>query len=272
MKRGLLTLAVLTMTVFAVGCAITDYDGFGNHKTTAEAKLLGKEIAFTGFGPALDGTYAYTVKYDNSPNGSGAVTINSYRNAGIVSFTRDFQIDQDGDDVQGSGGTAGGKFLPQWIYEDAVKGSCGFSANKQKLDKSKGAGPGVLLCIGGAVEEVDKDFELHASFGSLDELFGSIWSGALSEQFTLEVTGITLNGATYPVDTFAIGIAHNGLRPGRFAIANGPGLASAIQAILDNTAHMVPVTVGLSFAGGLTVAAPSGITVAFNHDALWSAL
>ena len=44
------------------------------------------------------------------------------------------------------------------------------------------------------------------------------------------------------------------------------------HAILNNTTDGVPVTVRLSFAGGMAIDLPNGMKAAFNHDALGSLL
>lgn len=271
MKKVGLILAVAAMAVFAVGCAITDYDGIPGHKTTGDAKLWGKEISFSGFGENSDGTYSYVVSYDN--NQSGSVRIGTLRNEEIASFSRDGLVDRDGDDVQGNSGDSGGRFLPYVTAVDTAKGSCEFDANiNPGGDKSKG-GLGILLCINGFQEEVDNDHELNARFSSLDDLLKQVWSGALSGRFSLELTSIKINGVSYPVDNLRIRASTTATSIGRLSL-NGSHVAvpGLIQTILDNTEHRVPVSIGLGFAGGLRVNAPSGWSVAFDHDVLGSLL
>ncbi len=268
MRKTLVLLSVLAMAAFVFGCAITDYNGFSGHNTQSEAKLWGKEVAFSGFGPD-DGTYSYTVKYDNR-GGQGVATINSYRNPVVGSFKRDGQIDVDGDDVQGSSGILGGKFLPYFKAVDAAPG-CQFFTNIT-FDKSPG-GASVALCILGAVEEVDKDLDLQANFSSVGDLLKQVWSGALGSSFSAEITQVWINGAAVNVEPFSIGAAATAYRPARFSLdGSQPSGAGFIQAILDNTDHMAPANIGFTFAGGMTVNAPAGLKVAFNHDALWSIL
>jgi len=101
LKKAALSAAIGAMTVVAIGCALTDYGGFPGHTTQSEAKLWGKEVAFSGFGGDFDGTYSYTAKYANGY----PVTINSYRNAVVGAFSRDGIVDRDGDDIQGRGGS-----------------------------------------------------------------------------------------------------------------------------------------------------------------------
>lgn len=269
MRKHLLILGVVILSTVAMGCAISDYSGFADHKTTAESKLWGTEISFSGFAPDLDGTYSYTAKYDNR-GGQGVVTIYSYRNPVVSSFSRDGIVDRDGDDVQGNGGTLGGKFENQFVAVDTTGGgTCEFDANITQ-DKSA-TGPLVLLCVT-TNEEIDKDFSLHANFASIDDMLGQIWSGALTGAFTMDVTALRIDGVSIPVTTLPIGATTNGVRPIQFSIENGPGVQSAIQAILDHTQDGQPVTLGLEMAGGLSVNLPSTMKVSFNHPGLASVL
>jgi hypothetical protein len=259
-------LAVVAMFAMVIGCAITDYNGWADHKSTSEAKLWGKDVSFSGFTPPdLNGTYSYTAKYDNTAEFS--VTINSYKNEAISSFTRDGMIDMDGDDVQGSQGTNGGRFLPFFKAVDTDPFGCGFSDNIV-FDKSS-AGYGAGLCFtGGGMEEVDKDFELHAAFTDLDHFNKSIWTGVTGDPFAVDVAAIRINQNNHWVSTFPIEMSHNFVRARTFTIHNGPGLQSAIKAILDNTEHLVPVQFGFVAVGGMTVDTPVPMQVAFNHDSL----
>lgn len=271
MRHRFLILMVIALALMAAGCAISDYDGWGKHQTQAEAKLFGTEVSFIVGDPNLDGTYAYTVKYDNRAGRDVNLRITTYRNAVPDSFSRDGQIDRDGDDVQGSGGIQGGKFLPYWLAVDPAP-DCQFDANITQ-DHSHGAGPVVTLCMS-TNEEIDKDLDLQASFTSTGDLLSKIWSGAVNGGFTMELNGLVVNGTSVPLArTVSIGATSNGLRPARLSFdLTQPGGRDLIQAILNNTSNRVPVTLGLSFAGGMRVDLPAQVKVAFNHDALFNLL
>jgi hypothetical protein len=257
--------------VFFGACAITDYDGYLDHKTQGEAKLWGTEIAFSGFGPD-DGTYAYTVKYDNT-DGLGPVTITGYRNPVFAAFSREGFIDREGDDVQGNRGsltapeaTPAGRFKPFVRSIDTGRGTCEFFDNVV-FDKSKAAdGTAVALCEGGPVEEIDSDLDLQASFASLDDLLGRIWSGALSGWFDMNMTHLVIDGAKYEIDGgFALVARAAPLRPVGWVVdrAFADGL---IDTILNYTDHGQGHEVGFVFEGGMTFDMPAGMLVAFNHD------
>lgn len=268
MKHSLLFAGLATMTLFSGGCAITDYEGHAKHQTQAEAKLFAAEISFTGTGDAaLDGTYSYTVKYDNRGGRDTNMRIYSYRNPVPDSFSRDGQIDRDGDDVQGRGGILGGKFLPQWTTTDPLP-DCQFDANR--IQSHRGSPPPPILYCEVVLEEIDKDLELQASFSSTGDLLAQIWTGSLNSGFTLELTSLNLGGVNVPLSTpLSIGARANGVRPTQISIdMSQPGGAALIQAILDNTTNRTPVSVGLGFAGGMSVNLPSSLRIGFDHAAL----
>lgn len=269
MKKLATRLAILAMFGVIVGCAITDYPGWANHKTTAEAKLwYYYEISFSGFAPDLDGTYAYTVKYDNTTGVMNTV-INSYRNPIVSSWTSDGQINIDGDDVQGNGGVLGGKFLPMFISRDYDADNCGFFDNIT-YDHSV-SGVAAALCFTGAgygVPENDKNWDLHAAFTDLDQFMKSIWYDATPNPFVLDIGAVRINGTNYWTNDLGITVNHQGRTPTHVTLMNGPGVQQAIQAILNNTGHFEPVQFGFQAMGGMTVDLPNGVNAGFNHAVL----
>jgi hypothetical protein len=261
--------AVLAFVV--VGCAITDYSGRAGEQTSSEAKLMGKQISFTGAGDQ-SGTYIYTAKY-NRRTGNQAVTITSYLNPVPSSFDREGVVDRDGDDVQGRSGVLGGTFSKFFVAVDNTPdGGCEFADNL--TFNASSTDPGLSLCVAGAVEEADRDLALQASFGSIDDLLGQIWSGAVGGDFTVEIEGLTLNGVPVQLpEAFSLASQANGVRPTTVSVdLSQPGSAKLIQSLLANTEHNVPVTVGVQFAGGMSIDLPSHLQVAFNHDVLWGLL
>lgn len=271
MKRSLAVLGVLAMTLFASGCAITDFEGFEGHQTAAESKLWGQEVAFIAGDPAYDGTYAYTVKYNNRNGRDVNMKIFTYRNPVDSSFSRDGQIDRDGDDVQGRSGILGGTFQPRWTVTDPAA-DCQFFANNIQ---SHGGAPEPLAALCATVnEEIDKDLELQASFSSFGNLIDQIWSGAISGGFTAELTGIRLGTTDVSLSQpLSIGAVANGIRPSRITVdLTGAAGHELLQAILSNTTDGAPVSVRLNFAGGMAIDLPNGMKAAFNHDAIGSLL
>ena len=267
MKQGFVILAVVAMAVLTSGCAISDYDGWDQHQTQAEAKLWGAEISFITGDPALDGTYAYTVKYDNRGGRDANMKIISYRNPVPDSFSRDGQIDRDGDDVQGRGGVLGGSFQTRWVAVDPAP-DCQFEANITQ-SHPPGLLPPATLCDT-VEEEIDKDLDLQASFASTGDLLSRIWSGAVTGGFTAELNGLQLGGTSVSLpQVVSIAATSNGTRPTRISVdLTQPGGRELVQALLANTQDGVPVSVGLRFAGGMSLDLPSRWKVIFNHDAL----
>jgi hypothetical protein len=273
MKQKFFLLAcVAAIAVLGSGCAITDYEGHASHQTSAEAKLFATEISFTGTGDAdLDGTYSYTVKYDNRNGRDVNLTIYTYRNPVPSSFSRDGQIDRDGDDVQGRSGILGGKFLPQWTVTDPAP-DCQFFANR--IQSHGGAPPPAIALCEVVLEEIDKDLELQASFGNVGDLLGQIWSGALDGGFTAELTGVTLGGVEVPLSqALSVNAKANGIRPTQISIDLGsPGGQALVQALLNNTQDGVPTSLGLNFAGGMSINLPNHLKAVFNHGTLGTIL
>jgi len=273
MLRRALILGVAVIALMSAGCAISDYEGYANHQTAGEAKFWAAEISFSGTGdPNLDGTYAYTAKYSNGATHDANMKLYTYRNPVQLSFSRDGQIDRDGDNVQGRGGVLGGKFGPFWTVTDSAS-DCQFEANPVQRHAQAPAVPPLLLCDT-VEEEIDNDLELQASFASTGDLLSQIWSGAVTGRFTAEVNGVVINGVNFPVSPVAsLGASATPNRPARFSIdVSQPGSKALIQAILSHTSNRVPVSVGFRFNGGMSVDLPSRIKVSFDHASLQNML
>src|SRR5262245_3555076 len=267
MRRFLLLGVAVVMRMMGVGGAISEYEGYPGHKTAGEAKFEAAQIAFSGTGdPNLHGTYAYTAKYANGAAGHDAnMKLYTYRNPAPISFSRDGQIDRDGDNVQGRAGINGGKFSPQWVVTDPAPGCQFYANNIQKQGQAPAIAP-LALCDT-FDDEVDNDLELQASFGSTGDLLSQIWSGALTGGFTMEVSQIVINGVNFAVyPSASIGATATATRPARFSIdVSQPGSQALIQAILANTQDRTPVSFGLRFEGGMAVDLPARIKVVFDH-------
>lgn len=266
-------IALLAMFCVIVGCAITDYYPIPGHRTTGESKLSATEIAFSGFYPDLDGTYAYTAKYDATASNFG-ITIYSYHNPIYTSFTRDGLIDEDGDYIQGHSGILGGKFLTEFISFDTDPFNCGFFDNVIYMHHNMEGFVPTALCYyddGSGVYgvEYDRDYEIHAAFANLDEMYKSFWSGATGANFTLDVTAVRIDGVTRPVGTFPMALQHE-LTGGPFSVSvgNSDAMRTVIQTILDNTENHVAVNLGFVTSGGMSIDLPRPVKVAFDHAAL----
>jgi hypothetical protein len=295
-----LALAIVAMSMLSIGCAISDYQGWLGHQTESEAKLWGSQIAIlvTPDPTGDSGTYEYTVKYDwrsvtvdpNQTNqGFPVVNIFSYRNPVFAAFSRDGCVDRDGDELQQRPGNLGrgpgcnnavpaGKFRPKWEFEDRLPG-CQFFANfKKEYDSPPKNPPAAALCLTAPSEEIDKDLELQGSeasntkeaFASIDALLSAIWSGAVGRTFTLNITNVKINGSDVALAApAALSVQRNDIRPLNVAIdMNSPGAQSLIRALLTGTTSGAPATLQLTFEGGMSVAQPRILTVAFDHTAL----
>lgn len=279
MRRSTLALWVAALAVASFGC-VTDYAGWPEHNTQAEAKLWGNEIAVSSGDDATDGTYVPTVKYDCRGAGQDCTYyLTTYRNAIFGAFSRDGIVDRDGDDIQGSQGsltsapaTAAGQFFKAYTWIDRDYTGCQFFDNlRQNFLK---VAPAVAVCFTGPSEEVDKDLDIQEEFGSLGDLFSQIWSGTLAGSFTIEMNSVELDGVTIPLaNPLVIDMAHNGIRPHSFAIdLTTPGGKDFIRAVLDNTQDGVPVSLAGHFNGGMRFGLPAIMAVAFNHERLAAGL
>src|SRR5438045_1159982 len=207
MRRGIAIFPCFLILLCQLGCAITDYEPWPGHKTQGDAKLLFDEIAFTGFDPNLDGTYAYSVNYDHSSIPIGAfpsITITSWHNNGgtIVNgvasppaFNPDGLADRLGNLNNEFGSFF---FVPPWTKDAKwgkffvavdTDGDCQFFDNVTQDFSGSPTGPGTALCFGGAQEETGDIVELE-SFKSLDQLVGRIFDGSLGNAFSLSLTSV----------------------------------------------------------------------------------
>jgi hypothetical protein len=152
---------------------------------------------------------------------------------------------------------------------------CQFDANyKQTFGNSK-TSPAILLCFDSPNEEVDKDLDLQESFTNLDDMFSRIWSGAIGDGFTVDLQSISFNGgsAVALASPLSIRIASNDIRPRTIAVdLSTPAGKALINTLLANTRDEEEVRLSLNFNGGMRVALPTVMHVAFDHDALRSFL
>jgi len=291
-RKAWLTMAVAAMSAVAVGCAITDYAGWAQHKTASESALWGSDVAFITGDPGYDGTYNYTVQYncrgatatgslcgDFSTGTAQPLTIiTSYRNPVISSFGWYGVIDRDGDNIQGKSGsispppfTMAGKFQPDWVAADNLTGCqfYGFFDPYVLKQNFSGLLPGIGLCFTFPQEEVDANQDLAENFASLSDLVSQIWSGSLGQSFTLNVTQLTLNGTPVTLtNALKISARQNGVRPTAAAIDfTTPGGQEVLRALLNTTAGQ-PVSISATFAGGMSLSMPVHMSVAVNHDVL----
>jgi hypothetical protein len=307
LKTRLLVVAI-ALSAITGGC-VSDYRGWLGHQTESEAKLWGNEASLLAEPDpeGFSGTYSPTVKYDfraartvanpaqcpgvNDPavcTYPDAITIMVYRNPTVGAFSRDGCVDRDGDEVQQRPGLRPGtscenalpsdtKFEPRYRFIDRAAG-CQFFANFDQAFGGNKTPPALAVCFNSPTEEVDKDLSLQGSassnlkeaFASLDDLFNKIWSGALSNSFTAEITGLTINGTSVTLNSpTSLALSRNDLRPINWTIdLSTPGGKEIIAALLANTEHAQPASIALHFDGGMTFRVPSAMTIGFNHDAL----
>jgi len=192
----------------------------------------------------------------------------------------------------------------RYLYVDRLPG-CQFAANFEQAfveDKQQDnvANPSVLLCFNTPQEEIDdRDVDLLCTppqtdinpatpacksfsqddFQNLGEVFQRIWSGAIGalsagDGFTVDASSVTINGKTVALSSAAvIDLQANSIRPinAVFDVSSAGG-QELIKALLENTQHLQRATLSAGFRGGMTLAAPASVNIAFNHDQLRSLL
>lgn len=279
MKRLATVLGIGATAVILSGC-VTDYVGWPERNTQAEAKLLGQEVAASMGDPSVDGTFVPTVRYDCRGAGIDCTYhLTTLRNPVFGAFSRDGTVDRDGDNILGNRGslttapaTPAGRFRKAYTWIDNDPTACQFFDNlRQNFLRFP---PAVAVCFNAPVEEVDQDLELQEDFSDLGDFFSQILSGSLERSFAVELTAIELDGVSIPLDnSLTIDMAHNGMRPHSYAIdLTTPGGQDLVHAILNNTEDGVPVEVGATFSGGMHFSLPVIISLAFDHERLAAAL
>lgn len=298
-KKVWLNAAVVGLSSIAVGCAITDYVGWAQHKTGGDAALWASDVAFQTGIPGYDGTYNYTVNYNCrgftntgaqcgvpsfvifAPGPAQPTTIiTSLQNPVIGAFGWTGVVDdRPGSNIQGRAGsttpppfTPAGKYMPAWVSADN-QGGCqfyGFPGAPPLKQNFIGLPPGIGLCFTFPVEEVDANQDLQQNFASLNDLMSQLWSGALGTSFSVQVTQLTLNGTTVALTNPAtIGVIANNLHPGAMSIdLTTPGGQDLLRALLNNTVDGQAATMSATFAGGMSLALPASLSVTVNHSVL----
>ncbi len=270
--------------IFSAACAVTDYTGYRGHATDFEAKMMGVEYAFSGFGSATDGTYVYTVAYDwTDINAPSDILIRAYRNPVSGAFSNDGAVTQDGDVVRYQAGDLSldhspaipaGRYDRQWKYLDSSPG-CQFGDNFVDTDEDNPILPSISICYNAPVQEGDrKNRSLQDSWASIDALANHVMSVEPGSPLTLAMTSIELNGTVVNLDNAAeIFAVAQGTRLGGILLdGSTPGGQDLIKALLDNTEDGLPVDIKATFDGGMVFSLPSNMTVAVNHDQLFEAL
>src|SRR5881396_3747572 len=157
-----------------------------------------------------------------------------------------------------------GKFQADWVAADNLTGCqfYGFFDPYVLKQNFSGLQPGIGLCFTFPQEEVDANQDLQQSFSSLSDLVSQIWSGALGQSFTLQVTQLTLNGTPVTLtNALSISATQNGVRPTSAAVDfTTPGGQEVLRALLNTPAGQ-PVSISATFAGGMSLNMPVHVVV-----------
>lgn len=270
--------AALSLSLIVAGCGYSDYPGHPGHKTQNEAYVPSLSTVITGFGDEYDGTYVYSVKYNNrgwqNENFNFNVKITSYKNVVTDSYPHRPNIFPDADDFNKATGFAGGDFSRYWIAEDKDPDVVGGLDNFIQTQPLDGDGnwiePGLILSIDVPEQEVDRvDWDLQSNVTNASEILSNLISnnGKLSN-LQLTVNGLEINGRHFKVDDFELGVSSNDIGLGQVSIKKQKSISNLVDTIVNNTENLNRVKLKLHFTNGMAIALPKSISIMFNHSVL----
>ncbi len=278
MKTNFLKACSLASVLVAAGCGYSDYPGHPGHKTQNEAYVPSLSAVVAGFGDDYDGTYVYSVKYNNrnwmSDDFQFNAKISSYRNVVTDSYPHRPDIFPDADDFEKATGFAGGEFTKYWVANDMDPNVAGGLDNFDKTHPLDADGnwiePGLVLSVDEPIQEVDRvDWDLQTSAQSATQILKAMVSnGGKIDDLNLKIKALEFNGRSYPTDYFSLGFKANGSGFNQVTIKNQKSTKSLINTILTNTEHMKKTSLKLHFDNGMVVGLPHGMSIMFNHTVL----
>ncbi|WP_196139565.1 hypothetical protein [Aliikangiella sp. G2MR2-5] len=278
MRKQVIKFASLMTILIVSGCGYSDYPGHPGHKTQNEAYVPAWSTVISGFGDEYDGTYVYSVKYNNrnwqKSNYQFNVEIKSYRNKVGSSYPHRPNVFPDADGFDRATGFAGGTYYPYWTATDQDANIDGGLANFDQTHPLDEDGnwiePGLILVANAPEQEVDSvDWDLQSSVKSAGELLNSLISnkGKLNN-LSFSIKNIELDGAVYPAGGFQFEVSTQTGGFNQFKIVNQPATAQLIKSILDNTQDLKKVELKLHLENGMVVGLPKDLSVRFNHKVL----
>ncbi|WP_444995229.1 hypothetical protein [Aliikangiella sp. IMCC44359] len=277
-KSNKIKLLASASVIFLSSCAYSDYPGHPGHKTANEAYVPSFGTVISGFGDSYDGTYVYSVKYNNrgwqKEDFKFNVKISSYRNIVNDSNPHRPNIFPDADGFNKATGFAGGTFYRYWTAYDQDPENTGGSANFDTSHPLDADGdwiaPALVVAQKVPVQEVDSvDWDLQSSIKNASQLMKSLISnGGSLKNLNLSVNAIGFNDHKVSVEPFALGFDISGLGLNQITIKNQPATKSVMQAILNNTNNLEKVDLTLHFSNGMEFALPNNISVMFNHSVI----
>ena len=268
----------LASVLIASGCGYSDYPGHPGHKTQKEAYVPAWSTVVSGYGEYYDGTYVYSVKYNNrnwqSDNFNFNVKITSYRNKVTDSYPHRPNVFPDADNFQRATGFAGGEFGRYWIANDLDPNADGGLDNfdqTQPLDENGvWIEPGLILVAEAPEQEVDSvDWDLQSNIKNASKLLSSlVANGGKLENLSLSIDALEINGQVLDVDNFKLGFSTNGAGHNQLVIKNQPAMKDIVAKIVANTESLKSVDLKLHFTNGMAIDLPNGMSVMFNHSVL----
>ena len=275
--KTIIKLFASAFVLLAAGCGYSDYPGHPGHNTDKEAYVPALSTVISGFGEEYDGSYVYTVRYDNQNwmknNFKFKAKITGYRNVVTDSYPHRTDIFPDGDGFERATGFAGGKFTRYWtaIDEDPVAegGLDNFDQSHPLDENGDWISPGLIFIMNVPEQEVDSvDWDLQSTVKNASDLLATLISnGGSLNNLALSVNALELNGQVHNVKPFEL-LFNSNLGNVQVSLRNQPATQSVVEAILNNTEHLKIVDLKLHFNNGMEVALPKKISLMFNHDVL----
>jgi len=275
LRRSALTIAAV---LSLASCGYSDYSGQPGHKTQKEAYIPSLTTTITGYGDDYDGTYVYSVNYDNTKwmkkNYAFKSRITSYRNIVVDSNPHRPNVIPDADKFHNSIGFSGGKFKRYWVATDTDPVEDGFLDNFDTSHPLNADGewiePMLILTIDTNITEVDRvDYDLQSSVTNASALLRNlVENGGSIKALKLKVNAIELNGAKISVEPYEIGFSIGQMGLNKIALHHQSATKSVVNALLNNSEHLQKVDLKLHFVNGMEVAMPKAFSVMFNHTAL----
>ncbi|MGX5172993.1 hypothetical protein ACUR5C_03090 [Aliikangiella sp. IMCC44653] len=277
-KSKMIRTLSLTAVLVIAGCGYSDYPGHPGHKTQNEAYVPSMSTVISGFGDEYDGTYVYSVKYNNrnwmSDDFNFSVKITSYKNNVTDSYPHRPNIFPDADGFNRATGFSGGEFAKYWIANDTDANSEGGLANfdqSQPLDSDGNwIAPGLILVMNEPAQEVDSvDWDLQSTAQSATQILSQlIQNGGKLDQLNLSIAALQINGVTHRVEPYQLGFQANTAGHSQVTLTNQKSVKSVLNTIIQNTENMKKVDLKLHFQNGMVVGLPQSMSIMFNHNVL----
>jgi len=276
-NKNLFRLFAAAFVVVVTGCGFSDYPGHVAHKTDKEAFIPSLTTVIEGFGDEYDGTFVYSVKYDNRkwyPELKFKSKLTTYRNKVPNSLPNRPGIVTDANGFEGATGFSGGVFKRYWTAIDTDRDVTTGFANLDQTHPLDADGnwiaPVLVFVFSAPTQEVDTfDWDLQSTIKNASQLLSSlIDNGGALNNLTMSVNAIELNGQKFPVEHYKLTFSTDGTGSNKLILTNQTAVQNLIKIIINNTENLEQVDLKLFFDNGMEIPMPKNMSVIFNHTVL----